>query len=261
VNVVLAQISDPHLRIGAGDLGSAQALAQAVRTVAELEPAPAAVLISGDIADHASPAEYEQVRELLEPLSMPIHVLAGNHDDTGGLRAQLGAQGKPGEPLQYSARIGPLRLIACDTTLEGRDDGALGAERLAWLEAELERDLETPTLLAMHHPPLLIGLPAVDELGLAEADRAALGLLLPRHPQVKRILAGHVHRGAVGSIGGCPVFICASSYLQLALDPRPASEIALVREPPVIGLHVLVGAELISHAIPIGDHGPPFRLS
>ena len=80
------------------------------------------------------------------------------------------------------------------------------------------------------------------------------------NPQVKRIVVGHVHRGATGGIGGCPVFVCASSYLQLALDLRPASEIALVREPPVFGLHVVVGTELISHSVPIGDHGRPFRL-
>jgi len=258
--VILAQLTDQHITIGPGDAGSADALAAAVDAVLALDPAPDAVLLSGDLTEHASAEEYERAAELLAPLSMPIHLLAGNHDDADGLRAHLGAPGEAGEPLQYSLRLGPLRLVACDTTVSGRDAGALGPERLGWLEAELGDDRDTPTLLAMHHPPVLIGVGVLDELGLAEADRAALADLIAANPQVKRIVSGHVHRGAVGGVGGCPVFICPSSYLQLALDLGPDSEIALVREPPAFGLHVALDDELISHVVPIGDYGPPFRL-
>jgi Icc protein len=258
--VILAQLTDPHITIGPGDAGSADALATAVDAILALDPAPDAVLLSGDLTEHASTEEYERAAELLAPLSMPIHLLAGNHDDADELRAHLGAPGQAGEPLQYSLRLGPLRLIACDTTVSGSDAGALGPERLSWLQAELERDRETPTLLAMHHPPLLIGVGVLDEIGLAEADRLALAEVMAANPQVKRIVAGHVHRGATGGLGGCPIFVCPSSYLQLALDLGPDSEIALVREPPALGLHVTVGDELISHVVPIGDYGPPFRL-
>jgi 3',5'-cyclic-AMP phosphodiesterase len=258
--VILAQVSDPHLCIGPGDAGSAEALAGAVAAVIALDPLPDAVLLSGDLTENGTDAECARVAELVEPLSMTIHVLAGNHDDPDALRAHLGAPGEPGEPLQYSERLGELRLVACDTTVRGCNHGELGPERLAWLEQELARDPGTLTVLAMHHPPVLIGVRPLDEIALAEADRLSLAELVSAHPQVKRIVVGHVHRGATGGIGGCPVFVCASSYLQLALDLRPASEIALVREPPVFGLHVVVGTELISHSVPIGDHGLPFRL-
>ena len=258
--MILAQISDPHVTIGPEDAGSAEALAAAVDAVEAFEPRPDAVLLSGDVTEHATGAEYERAAELLEPLSMPLHVMMGNHDDVDALRAHLGAPGEPGEPLQYSEQLGELRLVACDTTVRGHDHGELGPERLAWLEQELARDPGTLTVLAMHHPPVLIGVRPLDEIALAEADRLALAELVAANPQVKRIVVGHVHRGATGGIGGCPVFVCASSYLQLALDLRPASEIALVREPPVFGLHVVVGTELISHSVPIGDHGRPFRL-
>lgn len=258
--MILAQISDPHVTIGPADAGSAEALAAAVDSVAALDPAPDAVLLSGDLTEHATAEEYTRAAELLEPLSMPIHLLVGNHDDADGLRAHLGAPGAPGEPLQYSLELGPLRLVACDTTVPGQAGGALGPQRLGWLEAELEGDRQTPTILAMHHPPVLIGVGVLDEIGLAEADRLALADLIARNPQVERIVSGHVHRGAVGRLGGCPVFVCPSSHLQLALDLGPDSEIALVREPPAFGLHVALGTELISHVVPIGDYGPPFRL-
>jgi Icc protein len=258
--VILAQLTDPHITVGPGDAGSAEALAAAVAAVNAFDPLPDAVLLTGDVTEHASETEYARAAELLAQLSIPLHLLVGNHDDPDGMRAHLGAPGDQGEPLQYSQALGPLRLVACDTSVRGQDAGALGPERLAWLEAELERDRTTPTLLAMHHPPLLIGMGVLDEIGLAQDDRLALRELISANRQVKRIVAGHVHRGATGAIGGCPVFVCPSSYLQLALDLLPDSEIALVREPPCFGLHVTLDDELTSHVVPIGDYGPPFRL-
>jgi 3',5'-cyclic-AMP phosphodiesterase len=260
VRRIVAQLTDPHVRVGPGDAGSAEALAAAVRALTDLEPVPDALLLTGDLTDHASAEEHERVAELIAPLPMPVHLVAGNHDDADALRAHLGAPGPAGEPLQYTADLGGLRLIACDTTIAGRDDGALGAERLAWIDSQLEADTQTPTLLAMHHPPLRWGMPVLDELGLAGADSAALAALVARHPQVKRIVSGHVHRAAAGMAGGCAVFVCPSSYIQLALDFADDASLALVREPPGLGLHVALDGEITSHVLPIGDFGPPFRL-
>jgi 3',5'-cyclic AMP phosphodiesterase CpdA len=257
VNTILAQISDPHVAVGPGDLGSAEALAAAVRAIAELDQAPDAVLVSGDLANEPTDAAYERVAELLAPLEAPVHLLAGNHDDPDALRARLGAPGEPGQSLQYVEQVGGVRMIALDTTVPGRDDGALGADRLAWLEAQLAEDGDAPTILAMHHPPVLTGTPVIDDLALADSDRLALSELLPRNPQVKRLVAGHVHRGMTGAAGGCPVFVCPSTHLQLALD-LDATEIALIREPPCFAVHVATGREVVSHLQPIGDYGTPF---
>jgi 3',5'-cyclic-AMP phosphodiesterase len=255
--VILAQISDPHLNLGPGDMGSTEALAAAVRAVAQLDPAPDALLLSGDLTDRGGDDEYRRVAELLAPLELPVHVLAGNHDDPEGLRAHLGAPGQSGEPLQYSVRAGGLRLVACDTTVPGSIGGAYGADRLAWLERELAEDGDTPTIVAMHHPPILIGMPAMDPLGLPDADREALAEVLARAPQVKRVVAGHVHRATTGESGGRPVFLCPSSHLQLALDFE-SRDITLIREPPCFALHVATGREVVSHLQPIGDYGPAF---
>jgi 3',5'-cyclic-AMP phosphodiesterase len=53
-------------------------LAAAVESVRALRPPPDAVLVTGDIADHASDEEYDQVRELLTPLQAPLYALPGN---------------------------------------------------------------------------------------------------------------------------------------------------------------------------------------
>jgi 3',5'-cyclic AMP phosphodiesterase CpdA len=214
------------------------------------------VLISGDLADTGSAREYERARELLAPLSMPIHVVAGNHDDRDMLRAYFGdpADGGAGALRQYAARIGPVRLIVCDTMLPGRNEGDFGPDRLGWLEAELGADPQTPTVLAMHHPPLLTGIRVVDEAGLPAAHLRALADLVARNPQVKRIVAGHFHRAIAGALGGCGVFVCPSSYLQLHLGSSFSDRVVLVREPAGFALHVEFGGELMSHSQPVGDH-------
>ena len=62
---ILAQLSDPHVRLPPEDEGSGAALEAAVRAVLALDPLPDAVVVTGDLADGAAPAEYERVRELL----------------------------------------------------------------------------------------------------------------------------------------------------------------------------------------------------
>jgi 3',5'-cyclic AMP phosphodiesterase CpdA len=95
-----------------------------------MQPKPDAVLVSGDLTDHATDGEYEQVRELLVPLDARLYVLPGNHDDRRALHRHFGVLGADGEPVQYSVDLGPLRLVVLDTTRPGEDPGALDAERL-----------------------------------------------------------------------------------------------------------------------------------
>jgi Icc protein len=250
---LLVQLSDAHVRDD--DAQPQRMFADAVRDVAALTPAPGAVLVSGDLTEHGLPDEYERVRELLSALAMPVHVLGGNHDDRENLRASFPLRGSDadGEDYRYSARCGPLRLVAVDTTDPGRVEGRLGAERLAWLDARLAEERETPTVVAMHHPPLLLGIPAWDAIGLPDADRAALGELVAGHPQVRRVVAGHVHRAALGSVGGRPVFACPSTWIQGRLDFAHPDELSVVAEPPGFAVHVAVAGELTTHVQPVGE--------
>jgi 3',5'-cyclic-AMP phosphodiesterase len=107
-----------------------------------------------------------------------------------------------------------------------------------------------PTVLAMHHPPVAIGLPVLDAIGIAEPERTALGELLARSPQVRRLIAGHVHRSVFGTIGGCGVFACASTHLQAPLEIG-SPELRLIEEPSAIALHVALDGGLVSHVQPL----------
>jgi 3',5'-cyclic-AMP phosphodiesterase len=241
---VLAQITDLH--IGRESIADEQ-LATAVAAILALPQAPDAVLISGDLANDGRPEEYDRLRAALAPLPMPIHVLVGNHDDRALLRAALGAPGVADDPIRYAVRVADLRLVACDTQIPGRDDGRLD---VAWIAETLAEDTSTPTILAMHHPPIPTGIPVSDESVPDAADRAALAEVLRRSPQVRRVVAGHVHRTAVSTLGGCPVLLLGSTQVALRLDFE-AIEFDMGHEPPQMAVHRMVDGELLSHLQPI----------
>jgi 3',5'-cyclic-AMP phosphodiesterase len=247
---LLVQLSDSHLGADWNGADPAPRLAAAVDAVLALEPRPDAVIVSGDLTEHSADAEYEQLRELLAPLGRPLYVLPGNHDDRDGLRRHFGIAGAAGAPVQHADDLGPMRLVMLDSTVPGEERGDLDSERLDWLEAELAAAPDALTVLALHHPPLVTGIPAYDEIALSDAGRRALGEVVERHPQVRRIIAGHVHRTMSADLAGRTVLAIPSTYVQLELDFR-LEELAQSAEPAGFAVHALRDGELVSHVQPV----------
>lgn len=239
---LLAQLTDLHVEVGGGDGRAARALAAAVSAVGALRPLPHGVVVTGDIAESGAAREYERARELLAPLEMPVHAIPGNHDDADELRTWFGGDG----PYGHGARVGGIRLVAMDSTRPGHDDGSLAADRLAWLREQLAVEPETPTIVAMHHPPLLTGIAALDVMGIAEDERGALSATLAANPQVRRIVAGHVHRAAFGTLGSCGVVACPATFLEARLEIG-GTILDLAEASPGFALHVALGDECATH--------------
>jgi Icc protein len=247
---LLAQLSDFHVGAPPGEHDPRQCLREAVDAVLALPDRPDAVLASGDLSDDGSARSYAFVRAELERLGLPHFVIPGNHDERAALREAFGLAGQGADPIQYSADLGPLRLVAVDTVLPGADRGELDDLRLALLEAKLAAAPEQPTLLAMHHPPLHTGIPPFDEICLDAGARAALAAVLSRHPQVLRIVAGHVHRTIVGELAGRAVVTVPSTYRQARLD-FTATDFGLNDDPPGFAVHALVDGQIASHIQPL----------
>lgn len=257
--MIIAQISDPHLSVrpGQAEPGGEVALQRAVAHLNQLPALPDVVLITGDCADHGSAPEYERFRELISGLKSPVYVVPGNHDNRERMLETLGPQGA--QPLdgfvQYVVEGWPVRLIALDTHIPQRDEGALCAARLSWLEARLSEMPEQPTLLFMHHPPFRTGIPVFDEIGLVDAE--ALGTIIARHPQVEAILAGHVHSAVTQRYHGTIALTCGSTMYQMLPDLGLQVGLTAVMEAPACLLHVWrEDAGLLSYTSPISDHKP-----
>ncbi|MCY1072627.1 phosphodiesterase [Nannocystis sp. RBIL2] len=264
--MLIAQISDTHVSTptGAEDslLRTSEHLARAVAHLNRLDRRPDLVVITGDLVDRGEVGEYERLRELLAPLRMPVFLLPGNHDERDNLRRVFGEHGYlPRDGfLQYTVDDWPVRLVALDTHVPGQAGGRLCGERLAWLEARLAEAPERPTVVAMHHPPFSIGLPVMDAFGLDGSD--GLAAVLGRHPQVERVLCGHLHRPIVRRFAGTVACTCPSTAHQLALDLPPATRLAFVMEPPACMLHLWLGSDggLVTHLSLIAGEHPPLTV-
>jgi 3',5'-cyclic AMP phosphodiesterase CpdA len=247
---LLIQLSDPHVGATWANGDPVAGLMAAVDSVRRLPDDPDAVLMSGDLADNATDGEYELVHGLLAQLGAPVYVLPGNHDDRDTLRRHFDLPGALGTPVQYAVDLGPLRLVVLDSTRPGEDRGELDVARLAWLDAELAIAQDQLTLLALHHPPVSTGIAAWDEIGLPAEDRRALGEVLRRHPQVRRVVAGHLHRTMAAELSGRAVLAVPSTYVQTRLS-FDSDEIEWAAEPPGFAVHAVLDGGLASHVQPV----------
>ncbi len=262
--MIIAQISDTHIR-SEGELAyrrvdTARFLARCVEHLRRMVPRPDVVLATGDLADTGRAGEYRRLRELLAPLPMPVYLVPGNHDDREALAAEFTDHRylpRGGKFLQYVVDDYPVRLIGLDTVVPGAGGGLMCEERLAWLAARLEEAPDRPTVLFMHHPPFVTGIRHMDAQGLHGAE--AMGEVVRRHPQVERVLCGHLHRPIEVRWYGTLASTAPSPAHQVVLDLREDGPSAFCMEPPACQIHLWrPGTGLISHTSYIGAFEGPY---
>ena len=261
--MLLAHISDLHVmpkgEVAYGRVDTAGMLREAVAHLNRLDPQPDAVLITGDLADKGQPAAYAHMREILADMRQPFYVIPGNHDRVAAFRAAFADQTylpEDGEYLHYTVETLPLRLVALDSVVQGRTRGAVDAGHLAWLENALAQRPNAPTLLLMHHAPIAWDLAHFDEVGMDGIDE--LERVVARHPQIERVLCGHVHRSTQFKFGGTIASTCPSTAHQSYLDLRADGADTFSMEPPGFQLHRWTGGRLYTHTLSIGNFAGPF---
>jgi 3',5'-cyclic-AMP phosphodiesterase len=273
--MLIAQISDSHV-VAPGKLfrcpaqgaapdaervyrefDTAPYLARAVAALNALAPRPDLVVHTGDLVDHGEPDEYERLRDLLAPLSMPAFVIPGNHDAREPLRNAFRADGYlPAEGyLLYTVEDYPLRIVALDTLVAGKHGGVLCAEQLSWLDRTLAAQPDRPTVVLMHHPPFATGITYMDGYGLDNA--AGLAEIVARHPQIERILCGHLHRAIDRRFAGTVAGTAPSTAHQIRVNLVPDARISFNFEPPGYQLHLWQDGALVTHTAAFGDWPAP----
>jgi 3',5'-cyclic-AMP phosphodiesterase len=247
VTASILQLSDLHIGATWQPTDPLDTLRVVLGAVRALPQPPVAALITGDLTNGGSEHDYAQLAAVLgDELELSVHVLPGNHDDRAGLRRHFQVGGEATEPIQYAVEFDGLRVLMLDTTIPHEDPGDLDEERLRWVAAELAVEPQVPTILAMHHPPFLCGLPGMDRYALAAAARDALSRLVSEHPQVCGMIAGHVHLTLAAGVGGRPAVTIPSTYCQLQLD-FTAERLEMVPGPIGFAIHRFVEGRLVSH--------------
>ncbi|NJO36407.1 MAG: phosphodiesterase [Rhizobiales bacterium] len=258
--MLIVQISDLHyLRKGVLSFGKVDThghMERAIDAIKALTPSPDVVLITGDLTNDGDLRTYQVLAEMLGELRLPICPIPGNHDDRQLIRAvfpevqALSADG----PLRYAIEDFPVRIVALDSSVDSKPYGRLGEHQLAWLAATLEAEPQRPTLVMLHHPPFRTGIGHMDRSMLRDAG--ALAAVVRQHPQIERVLCGHVHRAVQTRFAGTIAQIGPGTAHQVKLT-LGAVRGPWTMEPPGFLIHRWSAQDgLVSHQLPIGDFSP-----
>jgi hypothetical protein len=189
-------------------------LGRVVKEVLNWPVAPAAIIISGDLAHyHGYPGDYAAFGKLILPLRAlaPVHLMLGNHDQRHNFwqafpedAARVAAVPEKNVAMFSAAGLNWFLLDSLDITTERT--GKLGPEQLAWLTGELALHPDRPAVVVCHHnlDPVVetasldgnLGVaPMLQHLGVLGGlkDTPSMEQLLIASRQVKAFIYGHTH--------------------------------------------------------------------
>ena len=255
--MLIAQITDLHI----GQAGSEPINEGRLHRVVDrlIEIGPDVVVATGDLSSDGSADSYTRTKSLLAPLPMPVWPAIGNHDRPAPLARAFGGGLENDGFVQYATDLGDLRLVVLDTTETGRHGGAFCERRAGWLRTRLDERPGSPTLIALHHPPIRTGIAWMDQ-GADGPWSQRLAEVLEAAPQVIGLIAGHLHRPISAAFAGHPLIIASSCAPQVALDfgPQAGDGTAtrlprIVAEEPGFALHLWAGGRMVSHFARVED--------
>ena len=263
--ITVAQISDLHIKapgtLAYGRVDTGKALERCVAALNAFVPAPDFVIISGDLADTPNREEYYYLKRLLAPLKLPFAGIPGNHDSRELMRAAFpdAPHAFPSGALDQKIEIGELDLLLLDSSVPGKPHGLLEPPTLRWLDETLSSSTSRPALLFLHHPPFIAGIWHMDRQNLRNASE--LADIVRRHPRVRLIATGHLHRAIVTMFAGRPCTICPAPNHAVDLDLAHLRQPSFRIEQPAFHLHAWFsdegGGHLVTHQVPIGEFDGP----
>ena len=194
-SVRLVQFTDTHLlQDPAGSIRGARTLPRLQACVAHAQrnffPVDA-ILLTGDIV-HDEPAAYGFVDLLFGVFDVPVLLIPGNHDVPEEMHRRF-----THPPFQvggeWQTRNGWQLLLLESWFAEATNgEGQLGPAQLQRVEQTLATGTAPHALVVLHHPPVPMDSPALDELGLL--DGPLLSAAVARHPRVRGVCWGHAHQ-------------------------------------------------------------------
>ncbi len=235
--MIIAQISDTHIARSLPD--AEQRAADLARTIADintLDPAPDAIIHTGDVTHGGRREDYELAAALLRQAQAPVYIAPGNRDDRENLRRAFSpwaCRAAATGFLTYAVDDFPVRLIAVDTVTAHSNKGDFCPERLERLVELIDAEHTKPIAAFMHHPPFMVTV-GPDPLNFVTPEAMARLQRALRHSQrVTAVFCGHVHRSTGGRIGEISVMVTPCTATGLRKGNYPAR----MHDQPVYHLH------------------------
>ena len=261
---VIVHLSDTHFvadgSLLMGEVDSDGHLAGALRRLADSGLQPAAIVVTGDIADTGAASAYARVRAQLEPVAAELGArlvwVMGNHDRRPEFRAGLLDEAPTDAPVDEVVDLDGLRLVVLDTSVPGYHHGELTQAQLGWLRGVLETPAPRGTVLALHHPPIPLPIPITQLIELR--DQAGLADVLAGS-DVRAIIGGHLHYSTWSLFAGIPVSVAAAScYTTDLVNPGPG--VRGVDGGQSFNLIHVYPDQIVHSIVPIGDYRTVYQV-
>jgi 3',5'-cyclic-AMP phosphodiesterase len=209
--MIIAQISDTHIALDAPDADRRlRDLALTIADINALDPAPDAIVHTGDIVHHGHQDEYALAASALANARAPVYVVAGNKDDRANLRAAFASCGYlagEGDFIDYAIDAHPVRLVVLDTVSAGSNKGDFCPERVSRLIDLIDGETTKPIAVFTHHPPFAV-MVGPERLHFEAPEKMSrLRRALQHSGRVVAVFSGHVHRAATGHVGKIPASV------------------------------------------------------
>ena len=231
MSTLILQLSDFHLKatptVRCKGVTSVQTLKMLFTFIKTQFPDNECCILTGDIADDYTNDMYTSLRTLLLELSLRYYLIPGNHDDRSEMVNVFSDRFKNSEIAAcFSVSVGGWTLIGLDSYVDGEAYGRLGNIQLRWLHEQIDAHGEEPMILFMHHPPVPVGSPWLDRIGLKESNY--FEEILTSSKRVQAICVGHIHQEFEGKYAGIQVLGTPSMSVQFRpntleseIDPIP----------------------------------------
>jgi len=184
-------------------------LTDLLRAVQDLRPDQ--LVISGDLCYDVGDVEiYKWIKMRVDLLNIPYSIISGNHDDTTLMASVFGQEDMLiGGTLFYKRIFDGRTFLFLDSA-----PGIVSEEQLDWLSKEL-RTHQEEIFVFIHHPPMLSGVPHMDNNYSLE-NRDEVQRLFFDFPGRVNVFCGHYHVEKTLQKKNMLVQITPSNYFQIA---------------------------------------------
>lgn len=189
----LLQFTDMHLCASPDQsfdgVDTEKTLVQVIAHARQCHWPPDAILVTGDLVHDPAPAAYERLAAILKTMTRPVFCIPGNHDEPSLMRQIMETDNiSTTQSIVFDRWV----IIMLDSFLPGTHAGCLSVTELEFLDQALTEHKDKHALICLHHPPVSVGSPWMDRMGLQ--NPTDLFSIVDRHPQVRAILWGHIHQ-------------------------------------------------------------------
>ena len=190
------QISDSHVGFDKpANPNALGTLREAIDLVKAMPQQPAFMIHTGDISHLSKASQFDDADQVIGGAGLEVHYVPGEHDmideDNGRLYLDRYGKGAKGAGW-YSYDVQGVHFIGLVNVVDLKAGGMgnLGADQLAWLDADLTgRSASTPIVVFAHIPLWTL----YPEWGWGTADAEQALALLRRFGSVT-VLNGHIHQ-------------------------------------------------------------------